>query len=89
MRTAEGLADSLADLLGVPVSVETFVGHWLPLQREDCTRHGLGGAANRIGIGAVAGDAVWDRQSKFRVHVGPLSAEQYRRFGMSRIDGWT
>jgi len=80
VRTAEGLADTLAQLLGVPVRLETYVGHWLPLRPEDCTRLGVGGAAAQLGFGAVAGDAVWDRQSKFRVHIGPLSAEQYRRF---------
>lgn len=80
VRTAEGLADTLAQLLGVPVQLETFVGHWLPLREEDRTRLGLGGAAGRIGVGAVAGDAVWDRQAKFRVHIGPVSAQHYRRF---------
>jgi type VI secretion system protein ImpH len=80
VRTAEGLTDTLTQLLGVPVQVESYVGHWLPLRREDCTRLGLGGPAGQIGVGAVAGDAVWDRQSKFRLHIGPLSAEQYRRF---------
>ena len=57
-----------------------FVGHWLPLRREDRTRLGLGDTACQIGLGAVAGERVWDRQSKFRLHVGPVSAEQYRRF---------
>lgn len=80
VRTAEGLADSLAQLLGVPVRLEMYVGHWLPLRTEDCTRLGFGGAACRLGAGAVAGDAVWDRQSKFRLHIGPLSSAQYRRF---------
>jgi type VI secretion system protein ImpH len=80
VRTAEGLADTLAQLLGVPVRLETYVGHWLPLRPEDRTRLGFGDAACRIGVGAVAGDAVWDRQSKFRVHIGPVPAQQYRRF---------
>jgi type VI secretion system protein ImpH len=80
VRTAEGLADSLAQLLGVPVRLESYVGHWLPLRPEDCTRLGLGGTAARIGVGAVAGDRVWDRQSKFRIYLGPLPAQQYRRF---------
>jgi type VI secretion system protein ImpH len=80
VRTAEGLADSLAQILGVPVRLESFVGHWLPLRPEDRTRLGLGGAACQIGVGAVAGERVWDRQSKFRLHIGPVSAEQYRRF---------
>jgi type VI secretion system protein ImpH len=80
VRTAEGLTDSLTQLLGVPVKLEPYVGHWLPLRLEDRTALGLGGTANQIGFGAVAGDAVWDRQSKFRLHIGPLTAEQYRHF---------
>jgi type VI secretion system protein ImpH len=80
VRTAEGLADTLAQLLGVPVQLESYVGHWLRLRSEDRTRLGLGAAASQIGIGAVAGEMVWDRQSKFRIHIGPVSAEQYSRF---------
>lgn len=80
VRTAEGLADSLRDLLGVPVRVETYVAHWLPLRREECTRLGDTGPAGQLGMGAVAGDAVWDRQSKFRLHIGPVSADHYQRF---------
>src|SRR5262249_42924607 len=80
VRTAEGLADTLAQLLGVPVQLEPYVGHWLPLRSEDRTRLGMGGSAARIGGGAVAGDAGWARQSKFRLHIGPLNTDQYRRF---------
>ena len=80
VRTSEGLADTLHDLLGVPVRLETYVAHWLPLRREERTRLGDRGPAGRLGLGAVAGDAVWDRQSKFRVHIGPVSAAQYQHF---------
>jgi type VI secretion system protein ImpH len=80
VRTSEGLADTLRDLLGVPVRLETYVAHWLPLRREERTRLGDTGPSGRLGLGAVAGDAVWDRQSKFRLHIGPVSAEQYRHF---------
>ena len=33
-----------------------------------------------VGRGAVLGASVWDVQHKFRVVVGPLRLEQYRRF---------
>jgi type VI secretion system protein ImpH len=79
-RSAEGLADTLAALLHVPVRLQMYVGHWLPLREQDRTRLGTGGPAACLGVGAVAGERVWDRQSKFRLHIGPVSAAQYRRF---------
>lgn len=79
-RSAEGLVDILRSHLGVPVSIEMFVGHWLPLRAQDRTRLGERGAAGQLGAGAVVGDRVWDRQSKFRLHIGPLAAADYRRF---------
>jgi type VI secretion system protein ImpH len=33
-----------------------------------------------LGLGAVVGDEIWDRQSRIRLKIGPLTAEQYRRF---------
>lgn len=80
VKNAEGLRDILADYLQVPVSVEGFVGHWMPMQARDRTRLGAGSAAARLGSGAVLGDAVWDCQGKFRVLVGPLSWDDYQRF---------
>ena len=35
---------------------------------------------NVLGHSAVAGDRVWDRQYKFRLHLGPLTLAQYRQF---------
>jgi type VI secretion system protein ImpH len=80
VKTAEGLRDILADYLRVPVAVESFVGHWMPMQERDRTRLGQGTAAARLGAGAVLGAALWDRQNKFRVRVGPLAWSQYRHF---------
>jgi len=44
----------------------------------DRTRLGIGGGG--LGTGAVAGGRVWDHQSKFRIHLGPLTLEQYEAF---------
>ena len=40
----------------------------------------LGRAGASLGAGAVAGREVWDRQHKFRIHLGPLTPDQYERF---------
>jgi type VI secretion system protein ImpH len=78
VRNADGLAAIVRQFFGVPARIEEFVGHWLRLARPDRTRLGRGGGA--LGAGADAGARVWDHQSKFRIHLGPLTLEQYKAF---------
>lgn len=83
VKNAEGLEALLRQHLRVPVRVELFVGHWMRLRPQDRTRLGLGHGVEptaQLGRGAVAGSKVWDRQYKFRVHVGPLTLAQYESF---------
>ncbi|MGE5451965.1 MAG: type VI secretion system baseplate subunit TssG [Acidobacteriota bacterium] len=82
-RTAEALAKLLQQHFGVPVRIQPYVGHWLPLQPEDRTRLQPSTAPHRnsaLGQSAVLGRWVWDRQSHFRVVLGPLSWDQYQHF---------
>jgi len=78
VRNAEGLKQILGQFFRVPVEIEEFVAHWMflsPAERSYLTPDGA-----PLGLGAVAGDRVWDRQHKFRVHIGPLTLEQYESF---------
>ena len=77
-RNAAGLAAILEHFCRVPVQIQEFVGHWLVLQERDCTALGRDGAV--LGSSAVAGRQVWDRQSKFRARLGPLTLAQYEAF---------
>ena len=77
-RNAEGLRTILQHFCRVPVQVEEFVGHWLTLETRERTCLGREGAT--LGSAAVAGSQVWDSQSKFRLHVGPLSLGEYEAF---------
>jgi type VI secretion system protein ImpH len=77
-RNAEGLCAILRHFFRMPVQIEEFVGHWMGLDERDRTALGRDGA--RLGSGAVAGSQVWDRQSKFRVRLGPLTRGQYEAF---------
>ena len=74
VRNAEGLAGLLSDCLGLPVTVEPFVGHWMDLRERDCLRLGDRG---QLGRDTLLGHRVWDRQHKFRLQVGPLSLSDY------------
>jgi len=87
VRNVEGLTSILQQFFRVPVQVEQFVGHWLELSTRERTSlggsggsGGSGSAAATLGAGAVAGSRVWDRQYKFRVHIGALSLPQYESF---------
>jgi type VI secretion system protein ImpH len=80
-RPAAGLEQLLTDFFDVPVAIEQFVGAWYPLERA--TQSELGdefGASAQLGLGAVAGDEIWDRQSRARIRIGPLTRRQYDEF---------
>jgi type VI secretion system protein ImpH len=77
-RNAAGLQAILEQYFEVPVEVQEFVGHWLPLRGRERTR--LGGGGPPLGAGAVLGGRVWDRQSKVRLRVGPVGLAAYEAF---------
>lgn len=76
VRNGEGLASVLSGYFGLPVEVEQFVGHWMPIEAADQSRLG----SSQLGCNAVLGRRVWDRQSKFCLRIGPLTAAQYADF---------
>ena len=80
VRNADGLRALLSSFFRAPVRIEGFVGHWMRLPESDRTRLGRPGAGSRLGIGMVLGALVWDRQHKFRIHVGPVGYAAYRDF---------
>ncbi len=79
-HSATALAGILCDYFQVPVEVEQYRGRWRRLdERDKCYLRGPA-PSNQLGMGAVAGDAVWMRQSHFRVRIGPLTLDQFRDF---------
>ncbi|MEJ2375596.1 MAG: type VI secretion system baseplate subunit TssG, partial [Pseudolabrys sp.] len=80
VRNGERLAALLSDYFGVRVRVEEFVGQWLILPAREHSRLGDGKESAVLGKGTVLGARVWDRQSKIRLWVGPLTLEQYEDF---------
>ena len=82
VRNADGLAHLLSGFLGMQVRVEQFVGRWMPLPPAERSRIGRRAASRRmstsqLGVSAVLGQAVFDRQHHFRIHIGPLSLPAY------------
>lgn len=83
VHNVEGVESVLSAYFGVPVRLERWVGHWMRLPTGELTRIGHSNrneASRRLGLGAMLGRRVWDRQHKVRLHIGPLTLEQYLLF---------
>jgi type VI secretion system protein ImpH len=80
-RSATALKQLLEDHFDVRVEVEQFVGVWRRLDPGDQSAFLDGDSySEQLGVAAVAGDAVWDQQSRIRLKLGPLSQERYLSF---------
>ena len=77
LRNSDGIRAILSGYFQLPAKVEEFVGHWMQLPESQRTRLGGLGSGSQLGVGAVIGERVWDRQHKFRLHFGPLSLAEY------------
>ncbi|HTN76201.1 MAG TPA: type VI secretion system baseplate subunit TssG [Pirellulaceae bacterium] len=73
-RNVANLQAILADYFALPIEVVQFQGQWLALAEEQQTRLGVCG---QLGFDTVVGTRMWDRQSKIRIRVGPLSRQQF------------
>jgi type VI secretion system protein ImpH len=81
VRSAASLQQILEDYFGVRVEVHQFAGTWRKLQPKDQTSFsGSGESSERLGVGVVAGDEVWDHHGRIRVALGPMRFEQYLTF---------
>ena len=81
VRSAASLEQILEDYFGVKVHIQQFAGAWRKLKPENQTCFsGFGGDSERLGVGVVAGDEVWDHHGRIRISLGPMRFEQYLRF---------
>jgi type VI secretion system protein ImpH len=68
----------LGDYFGVPVTIQQFSGQWLDIDEVSLSR--LGTDNSELGLNTLVGSRFWDRQSRFRVKMGPLTLPQFRAF---------
>jgi type VI secretion system protein ImpH len=82
-RSALALEGMLAEYFELPVTVLQLRGQWLYLDLEDQSelpgRLNVEGRYCGLGVSLIAGSRIWDIQSRFRVRLGPLTYEQFRR----------
>jgi len=68
----------LADYFKVELRVEQFVGKWYDLPPGRRTQLGQPGAV--LGVSAMAGDRIWQRDLRMRIWIGPLRMQAFRDF---------
>ena len=79
-RNAEGLAAMLRGFFGTPVRIVEYCCHWLKLAPQQRTRLGMRDPGSMLGVATIAGNAIWDGQSRFRVELGAMPLREYEQF---------
>jgi type VI secretion system protein ImpH len=80
-RSAIALEQILADYFEVPVEVQQFSGAWYGIDRNtQCRMQDEESPSTQVGCGAMVGDALWDRQARVRIRLGPLAMARYSDF---------
>lgn len=78
-RNPDGLVSTLERFFGVPVQLREYMLQWMPIEPQDRCRLGQASQSSVLGEGAMAGEVVPDRQSRFRLVIGPLDMDGYLR----------
>ena len=80
-RSAVALEQILADYFEVPVEIQQFTGAWYALDRStQCAMNEKESLSIQMGFGATVGDAVWNREGRVRIRIGPIGLERYHDF---------
>jgi len=80
-RSAQALEQILAAYFAVPVEIIQFSGAWYSIDEStQCAMDDEQAMSCQIGVGAVVGDAVWNRQSRARIRIGPVPLKTYVEF---------
>ncbi|MBN3752377.1 type VI secretion system baseplate subunit TssG [Paraburkholderia sp. Tr-20389] len=79
-RDPDGLRLTLEHYFGVPVRIEEYVFHWMPVSRDGQSHLGEQNAGACIGDGAILGQLIPDRQFRFRIVIGPVRLDTYLSF---------
>ncbi len=79
--TAQGLKQLLEDYFEVRVQIEQFTGTWRRLPPENrSVLADSGGFCERLGMGTIVGDEVFDQHGAVTIRLGPMSFDRYRDF---------
>lgn len=76
--SAANVQHMLEDYFGIRVRFEQFVGRWFSIPPDQRTT--LAGSYAELGVSSFCGERTWQRQTKIRILLGPLSREDFMSF---------
>lgn len=79
-RSMHGLEQLLSHYYGFPVKGRELQGRWITLAGGSRSALSTGNHHNRLGVSAVAGSRIFDPQSGFELHLGPLGWQEFVDF---------
>lgn len=78
-RPADSLERLLSDwFAGIPVCVVPCSPHWVPLRSTSWNRLGIG--PSTLGVDMTLGNRIYDRNTTYKIVVGPVEYSTYLRF---------
>jgi len=81
VRPAGSLKQILEDYFGVSITIHQFAGTWRSLPPGNLSElSGFNRASERLGVGTVVGNEVWDHHGRIRIAIGPMSFDDYVGF---------
>ncbi|MFP5230383.1 MAG: type VI secretion system baseplate subunit TssG [Acidobacteriota bacterium] len=79
--TAQGLKQLLEDYFEIPVIVDQFTGTWNRLPADNLSFLRESGAfCERLGMGTIVGDEVFDQHGTITIRLGPMNFARYQEF---------
>ncbi len=79
VHNADGLAAMLSGYFNMPVTVNEFIGEWMPMPKESQWRLGESEETGALGQTTLVGEKAWGCQHKFRLRFGPLNFAAFKR----------
>jgi type VI secretion system protein ImpH len=91
-KPADALRAMIEDYMRVPTEISEFVGQWLDLPERSHWRLGESPETGALGRTTTVGGRIWECQRKFRIELGPLTIDDYKRMlpeadSMERLAG--
>lgn len=77
-KSAKNISKILSMYFSVPVLIEENFGTWHTVDKE--SRTSIGKSNFTLADGLLIGDKIFDKQSKFRIVLGPIDFETYKLF---------
>lgn len=92
-KNVEGLEAILKQFFAIPTEVQTFVGRWIPIPEDSYCVLGKSPRSGSLGLNAVMGQQLWDRQLSIRIRMGPMKLSDYERMlpngdSFQRLRAW-